>query len=133
MDERIEELAREKLEGKSYSEIRTALSEEGLSENEISQLIRKVDERVLEETVRSGSKTPFRQWYNAGLVLALAGLALSVVFNAGLILRNFPAMAVYSPFLAGILLMFYARMMQRRGAGRSEKGTGAIRKKRPYK
>jgi hypothetical protein len=40
---------------------------------------------------------------------------------------------VYAPFIAGILLMFYGRMMQRRQPEKKKEGTGAIRRKRPFK
>ena len=129
---RIEELAREKLGGKSYSEIREELKSEGMTTGEISQLIRQVDEKVLKETLEQGSQQKIQQWYRWGLVLAVAGLILSIGYNAGMILKRFPALLVYSPFLAGILLMFYGRMQQRKKPDRTD-GPGPIRKKRPYK
>lgn len=129
---RIEELAREKLGGKSYSEIREELKSEGMAAVEISKLIRQVDEKVLKETLEQGSQEKIQQWYRWGLVLAVAGLILSIGYNAGMILSRFPALLVYSPFLAGILLMFYGRMQQRKKPD-PKGGPGAIRKKRPYK
>ena len=132
-DNRIEELVREKLEGKSYSKIREELKEAGMAAEEISQLIRQVDERVLKETVEQGKGQRIQQWYRLGLVLAVAGLILSIAYNAGMILTHLPAMAVYSPFIAGILLMFYGRMMQRKRSDPTPRDPGPIRKKRPYK
>jgi hypothetical protein len=129
---RIEELAREKLEGKSYSEIREELKNSGMAAAEISRLIRQVDERVLKETLEQGSRQKTQQWYRWGLVLAVVGLILSIGYNAGMILSRFPALLVYSPFLAGILLMFYGRMLQRKKPDITS-GPGPIRKKRPYK
>ena len=130
---RIEELAREKLEGKSYSEIREELKNSGMAADEISQLIRQVDERVLKETLEQGSRQKTQQWYRWGLVLAVLGLILSIGYNAGMILSRFPALLVYSPFLGGILLMFYGRMQQRKKSDTTSSGPGPIRKKRPYK
>lgn len=132
-DPRIEELTREKLEGKSYSEIRGELKSSGMAAEEISQLIRQVDERVLRETLEQGSRQRTQQWYRSGLVLAVAGLVLAIVFNAGMVLTRFPALLVYSPFLAGILLMFYGRMLQRKKPDPTSSRPGPIRKKRPYK
>lgn len=129
---RIEELAREKLGGKSYSEIREELKSEGMAAGEISQLIRQVDEKVLKETLEQGSRQKTQQWYRWGLVMAVVGLILSIGYNAGIILSRFPALLVYSPFLAGILLMFYGRMQQRKKPDSAD-GPGPIRKKRPYK
>jgi hypothetical protein len=132
-DNRIEELVREKLEGKSYSKIREELKDSGMSPEEISQLIRLVDQRVLKETVEQGNRQRTQQWYRWGLVLAVAGLILSIVYKAGMVLTHLPAIVVYSPFIAGILLMFYGRMMQRKRTDPTPGGPGPIRKKRPYK
>ena len=129
----IEELAKEKLGGTSYGEIRAELKESGMSPDEIKRLIRQVDERVLAEAVSHVQADKARQWYRVGLVLAVAGLALSIAFNAGILLRGLPPLAVYTPFLAGILLMFYGRLLQRRKPDTEQKGPGPIRRKRPYK
>ena len=132
-DPRIEVLAREKLEGKSYSKIREELGASGMAPVEIGRLIRQVDERVLRETRELGDKQRKPQWYRLGLILAVAGLLLYIAYKAGMILTHLPALLVYSPFLAGILLMFYARMLQRKKSEPIPKGPGPIRKKRPYK
>lgn len=131
--ERIEELVRQKLEGRSYTEIRTELEESGLSSDEINTLLRKVDEKVLEEAVKEGIPDKAGQWHRIGLALAVLGLLLTIAFNLGAVLHGFPPLAVYSPFIAGILLMFYGRMVQRRKPEKKEEGTGAIRRKRPFK
>ena len=131
--EQIEELARKKLEGKSYSEIRAGLSQSGLQPDEISSLIRKVDEKVLEAATGEGIVEKARHWHKAGLGLAVAGLIIAILFNAGLIFKNLPALAVYSPFIAGILIMFYGRMMQRRQPRIRDTAPGPIRKRRPFK
>jgi hypothetical protein len=132
-DPRIEELAREKLEGKSYSEIREELKISGMAAGEISQLIRQVDLRVLRETLEQGNRQRTQQWYRWGLILAVVGLILSIGYNAGMMLSRIPALLVYSPFLAGILLMFYGKMLQRKKPDPTYGGPGPIRKKRPYK
>ncbi len=132
-DNKIEELAREKMEGKSYSTIRDELSESGMADSEITNLIRQVDERVLSQTIKQASPDRTQQWYRSGLVLAVIGLILTIAFNAGIILKNLPAMVIYSPFFAGILVMAYGRYQQKKQSAPSETGTGAIRRKRPYK
>ena len=132
-ESKIEELAREKMEGKSYSTIRDELSESGMADSEITNLIRQVDERVLSQTIKEASPDRAQQWYRSGLVLAVIGLILTIAFNAGIILKNLPAMVIYSPFFAGILVMAYGRYQQKKQSAPSETGTGAIRRKRPYK
>jgi hypothetical protein len=132
-EKRIEKLAREKLEGKSYSEIRAELKESGMPPEEISLLIRQVDEKVLAGAITEGKPDKAQQWYRGGMILAVAGLALSIAFNAGLFMINLPPLAVYAPFIAGILVMFYARIQQRRRPNKEKKGPSPIRNKRPYK
>jgi hypothetical protein len=102
-ESRIEELAREKMEGKSYSSIRNELEESGMNDGEISFLLRQVDERVLGETVKQGDRDRAQQWYRTGLILA------------------------------GILVMFYGRSLRKKQSASTDKGTGAIRRKRPFK
>lgn len=131
--ERIEELSKQKLGGKSYTEIRTELKESGLSQQEISVLLKKVDEKVLKGAVSAGTPDKLGMLYKAGLVLAVTGLIISIAFNASIILQSFPPIAVYTPFVSGIVLMFYGRMMQRRPAEKKKEGSGAIRRKRPFK
>ena len=132
-ESKIEELAREKMEGKSYSTIRDELSESGMADSEITNLIRQVDERVLSQTLKQASPDRAQQWYRSGLVLAVIGLILTIAFNAGIILKNLPAMVIYFPFFAGILVMAYGRYQQKKHSAPSETGTGTIRRKRPYK
>jgi hypothetical protein len=136
--EQLDRLVEEKLGGRSYSEIRADLKAEGMKEEDIRTLIRQVDARVLDAAVKGTRPDRTRLWYRTGLVLALAGLALTIAFNQGWVLRGFPPMAVYAPFLLGILIMFYGRMQQRRQSGKDQsgndqKGTGAIRRRRPFK
>jgi hypothetical protein len=130
---KIEELAREKLAGKSYSVIRKELVESGMMEEEIRKLIREVDERVLRETITAGGREKARQWYRFGVILAVAGLILSIAFNAGIVFRNLRALVVYSPFFEGILVMIFGKALKRKQPTSSEKSLGAIRKRRPYK
>ena len=133
MESRIEELAREKMNGKSYSAIREELSEAGMPAEEINRLIRKVDERVLRDTATLGKPDRAQQWYRFGLILAVAGLLISIAYNAGILLVRLPALLVYSPFIAGILVMFYGRFLQRKESSPESPVSGAIRKRRPYK
>lgn len=133
IESRIEELAREKVEGKSYSSIRNELAESGMNDAEISSLLRRVDERVLGETVKQGDREQAQQWYRTGLILAVIGLILSIAYNAGIILAYLPALLIYSPFFAGILVMFYGRSLRKKQSASTDNGTGAIRRKRPYK
>ena len=133
LDKLIDELAEEKLKGYSYSKIRAELKESGMAPDEISKLIRQVDEKVLAEAVSEAQPDKAQQWYRVGLILAIGGLALSIAYNAGLLLRNLPPLAVYASFLVGILLMFYGKLLQRSLPDSEQKGPGPIRKKRPYK
>lgn len=133
MENRIEELAREKMAGKSYSIIREELTDSGMSDEDISQLIRQVDERVLKVTASQGTPDRSQQWYRSGLVLAVIGLIISIAYNAGIILQNLRPLLIYSPFFAGILVMAYGKFLQRKQSVPPDYGTGAIRRKRPYK
>lgn len=132
-DSEIEEFARLKLEGESYSEIRTRLTRSGISGEELREAMRRIDERVLHAETGKGSMERSKQWYRAGIFIAVAGLMVVIGFNAGLILTRSSRLLVYSPFFTGIVLMFYGRILQRNKKAITEKGPGRIRSKRPYK
>lgn len=132
-EETLEELAMQKLQGDSYSVIRERLVEMGLSKEEIRDTIRLVDERVLRAEVEQGRQQRARSWYRVGLVLAVAGLIISIGSNSGLILSGIPRWLVYSPFFAGILMMTYGRLQQRKASAGGMERPGRIRNRRPYK
>jgi len=129
----INELVRQKLEGDSYSQIRSRLTERGLSEEEIKSIIRAVDERVLRAEIDQGNREKAKSWYRIGLALAVTGLLLTIGTNAGWIFHGTPRWIIYSPFFTGILLMYYGRRLQQKQLDPFNRGPGRIRKKRPYK
>lgn len=129
----IEELVREKLEGESYSKIRDRLRERGLTEQEIRDTIRKVDEKVLGAEMNQRHLGSTRQWYRVGLFIAALGLGLAFGATRGIILEDVPKWIVYAPFFAGIAMMLYGRYSQKKPPGDDGRGPGPIRRKRPYK
>jgi hypothetical protein len=132
-EESIQELVELKLKGESYSTLRKRLLDMGLSREEVSEAIKKVDEKVLLEEISEKNLGKTRQIYRAGLILAIAGLLLTLGASRGIVLSNLPKWIIYSPFFVGILLMYYGRKGQRKQPQLYEKGPGRIRKKRPYK
>lgn len=129
----IEEFILQKLEGKSYSDIRARLTESGLSEEAVTEAIKEIDEKVLLAEIEQGHRDRSRSWNRIGLILAIVGLLLTIGSNAGIILKGAPRLLIYSPFFAGILLMIYGRMLQRKQSDPFNRGPGRIRSKRPYK
>jgi hypothetical protein len=112
-ENRLEELVRQKREGKSYSEIRAMLREEGMDEKEIGQVIRRVDERVLQKEISAGTMSRGKRLYITGVVIAAAGLLLTFLNSRGYWLTTLPRLVVYLPFFTGIILMFYGRRLQK--------------------
>ena len=132
-DHHIEELVQRKLDGESYSRIREELAEKGFTEEEVRNLIRQVDERVLRAEIEQGSRERGKTWYRAGMAMAVIGLLLTLGSNAGWILKGVPRWIVYAPFFCGILLLYYGKWLQKKPAGPMKTGRGRIRGKRPYK
>ena len=114
----IEKYVQQKLDGRSYSEIRSQLKESGLPDSGVTEAIRVIDEKVLEAETGRESRKQARRVYWAGLALAVAGLLISIAYNAGVFLTGWNRLIVYAPFFIGIVLMFYARRLQRRYKGR---------------
>ncbi len=108
-EQEIRELVDAKLEGASYSEIRSRLSDQGFSDEEIHAAIRKVDERVLREEMEGSARRKAGNWYWAGVALAGAGLLLTFGRSYGYYVADIPVWLAYTPFFAGILLMYYGR------------------------
>ena len=129
----IEEFARMKLEGESYAEIRARLIRSGISEDELKEVMRKIDERVLREATEQVNLERSRQWYLAGIIIAVAGLILAIGFNAGIILADSSRVLAYSPFFLGIVIMLYGKKLKQGKKGSAVKDPGRIRRKRPYK
>ena len=129
----IQDLVQQKLEGESYSQIRSSLSDQGFNEDEIKSIVRRVDEQVLRAEIDQGNRNKAKSWNQIGLVFAVVGLVLTIGNKAGWILMGTSRWVVYSLFFAGILLMLYGRSLQRKIFDPFAKGPGNIRKKRPYK
>ena len=129
----IEEMVRQKLEGESYSRIRSGLSNKGFNEEEIRSAIREIDERVLRAEIEKGSRERSKSWYRIGIAVAVTGLIFTIGSNAGWILIGIPRWVIYTPFFVGIILMYYGRRLQQRPSDPFKKGVGRIREKRPYK
>ncbi len=129
----IKELVQQKLEGESYTKIRSGLAEQGFTDEEIRSAIRQVDERVLRAEIEQGSRERSKSWYRIGIAVAITGLILTIGSNAGWILIGIPRWVIYTPFFVGILLMYYGRRLQQRPSDPFKKGAGRIREKRPYK
>ena len=128
----IEELVRQKLEGKSYTHIKNDLRDRGLNEAEIRESIKKIDEKVLLTEIGKRYLTKSRQLYHIGMFLAIFGLILTIASNR-FILTQLPKYVIYIPFFAGLLLMFFGRMSNRKQPDLHKKGPGRIERKRPYK
>jgi hypothetical protein len=129
----IEELVRRKLEGESYSGIRATLGERGFNEEEVHEIIRKIDEKVLDAELNQKQLGKSRQWYRAGLFLASLGLLLTLGTNRGIILEGVPRWVVYTPFFAGIAMMLYGRYWGQKSRRETDRGPGPIRRRRPFK
>jgi len=129
----IKELVQQKLEGESYTQIRSRLAEQGFTDEEIKSAISQIDERVLRAEIEQGSRERSKSWYRIGIAVAITGLILTIGSNAGWILIGIPRLVIYTPFFVGILLMYYGRRLQQRSSDPFKKGAGRIRKKRPYK
>ncbi len=117
-EQEIRELAEKKLQGTSYSEIRSQLDNQGFSDEQIRTAIRKVDEVVLKVERENSSLRKAGSWYWAGVALAGAGLLLTFGRSYGYFAAGIPRWLAYAPFFTGILLMYYGRRKRARKAGK---------------
>jgi hypothetical protein len=129
----IEELVQRKLEGESYSNIRSELGDLGLNESEIHETIRKIDGKVLDAEMNQKKWGRPNQWYRVGLFIAAFGLILTLGANRGIILQDVSRWIVYAPFFAGIGMMIYGRYARQGPPHTRNQGPDRIRRKRPFK
>lgn len=70
-----------KINGVSYSEIRKELSEKGYSDDNVSAMIKEIDDIVLKEEFNSSISKRFPIHKIAGLILITLGVVLILVFQ----------------------------------------------------
>ncbi len=110
----IESLAERKIGGESYADIRRELESRGFSEQQVRDIIAQVDKVVLERESNPPGRISTRSVRIAGYVLATLGVLLYL----GYYLRWWTAesykLIIFLPMIAGLVLIWSARFVERR-------------------
>lgn len=107
-NELVEELAKQKTEGMSFTDIRVKLTAEGIVGEEQDRVIKDLNDAILEEALYSTSKKSFNANIIIGVFLIILGVGVTSAtyfFNVG----GFYIL-MYGPIIAGISLIGYSQM-----------------------
>ena len=117
----------QKNNGRSYSEIRKELSNEGYTPEEISDLIHDIDEEILQKQHIKTKKKYGQVLYLLGIALITYGIVVELFSVYSYIENQKPLIIVLLPFLIGITLIQIGR--NRKRALNRAKGIRRFRKR----
>ena len=110
----IESLAKRKIGGESYADIRRDLENRGFNEQQVRDIITQVDEVVLERETNPPGRISTRSVRIAGYVLASLGVLLYIGYYLQWWTASSYKMIIFLPMIAGLVLIWSARFVERR-------------------
>ena len=104
----IQELAQRKVDGMSFSEIRADLQSQGIVDPEQTQIIKDIDDIILNQLLYRA----FKKSVNTDLIIGVALVVIGVGITLGTYMFNIGGYFIfmYGPILAGISLIGYSQM-----------------------
>ena len=94
-----------KLDGMSLSEIRENLEKKGLSEEQVSVVIRSIDNKILRGVNNKAGNSFANEFIYIGLALILIGLFITIATYTGFISLGNRTVLMFGPILGGIGIM----------------------------
>ena len=94
-----------KKDGMSFSHIRKDLEDKGLSNEQISVIIRSIDHKIITDEVSKSNKSIGKQMIFMGLVLTSLGLFITIATYSGFIDMGDQYLLSYGPIFGGIGLI----------------------------
>lgn len=107
MDKRkiLEYCLEEARNGKDFGTLREELKELKLQPNEINQIIKHVDDQLLNQAFSGAQKSHRREYYRVGWFLFLAGGLATLLTYTGVIDMGSSYIIAYGPVIAGLGLI----------------------------
>jgi hypothetical protein len=103
----------QKSKGKSYSEIRSELKSKGISKEEISEIIKEIDDTILKGQHIKSKKKYGQVLYILGVTLIVYGIARELFSVYNYLNNETPIAIVILPFLFGVTLVHIGRNRKR--------------------
>lgn len=107
--ELIEKYAQQKLEGKSFSEIRNELKSINLTQDEINALIKEIDSEVLKREVENINEESGKEKLIIGYALLVIGLIITTLMYLGVINARLIYILGFGPILVGFYMVYKAK------------------------
>lgn len=96
-------------EGRSFSDVRNDLLIRGLSENQITQVLNFLNERIIQDEIQKSKKSSVNQWRYAGLVLISISIALAT-YSIFITLNSI--ILTIGGFVTGLAMIQYSKRIQ---------------------
>ena len=115
-DDRVEYCLEQKIKGKTYSYLREEMKAEGISEENISAIIKETDRQFLSELIDTGVVHESRFYLIVGgLALIIIGVSISIATYYRAVKSPYGGeyLIVYGPVLTGISMIFYEQRKKR--------------------
>ena len=119
--ELIEKYAQQKLEGKSFSEIRNELKSINLTQDEINALIKEIDSEVLKREVENVNNEDGKEKLIIGYVLLIIGLIITTLMYLGIINAKFIYILGFGPILVGFYMVYKAKYKKKEEPKKEER------------
>lgn len=113
VDEFLQKINEKDLE---IDQIRKILEKEHYSEDDIKQIIHRIDEKLQKQAVFKTSKKRSGQLIWIGLILMFIGVFITTGTYYGWINMGDYFMVMYGPFIAGVSVYVMGRIMQNRNS-----------------
>ncbi|OEK04914.1 hypothetical protein [Roseivirga misakiensis] len=91
--------------GKDFGEIRSDLSQFGLADKEVTEIIKYVDNQLMNDALRGSVKSHKREYFLVGCFLLIIGLFITLGTYLGIISMGNSYLISYGPIIAGLGLI----------------------------
>lgn len=110
----IDEYTEMVIEGLPFDQVRKALEKENYPEEDIKFIVRKVDDQVMAHQLKKPQSKLGEKLMWAGLIIMTIGLALTLAHFYNLIYLGNSYLAIYGPFLSGMIIYFMGKSRKRK-------------------
>lgn len=111
---------RSKQAGMSFSAIRKELEAKGYADDEITAMIKEIDDRVIDFALTRTSGSKARELRIIGMLVMLEGGIVTIATYFGFIELTGYYILAWGPIVGGYLMILASRRIQRRGSKREK-------------
>lgn len=95
--------------GMDFQQVRNQLSKAGFEQEEISQMIKVIDNHLIHVDLSKSNRSVKREYFWVGVFLFSLGIISTLITFFGIVNMGSNFLIVYGPIIAGLGLMVYGR------------------------